>query len=418
MNFYLGGMRANTQYSVHHTVITGNQFQDGPPLTWTTQAISLPLAGYSILTTPAKPVTQGIMLQSMLFEMTVATDLAGNLVWYYPGNISSLTRPEPGGLFLGILESATEDQSHQIIREFDLAGNTTLETNAEQINRHLAVLGKRPISGFHHEARRLPDGNIMVLADVEQVLTNMQGPGAVDVLGDMILVLDHNLQVVWTWDAFDYLDVHRLATLGETCTPAGGGCPPFYLMPQANDWLHGNSLQLTGDGSILYSTRHQDWLIKIAYGNGLGSGNIIWRLGQDGDFSINSSDPNPWFSHQHDASAYGALDSTVLVFDDGNVRRTADPNVHSRGQVLTVDEVNRVATFALNADLGEYSYALGSAQRLTNGNYHFDVGYINTGNLGDRSQSIEVDRSGNTMYKMQIASPAYRTFRMRDLYTP
>jgi arylsulfate sulfotransferase len=418
MNFYLGGMRASTQYSVYQTVVTGTQTQNGPTLTWITQPVSLSLAPYTVLTPPQKPVTQGILLQSMLFEMTVATDLQGNLVWYYPGNISSLIRPETGGLFLGLLESPTEDQSHQLLREFDLAGNTTLETNAERIDIQLAAMGKRQISGFHHEARRLPNGRIMVLGDVEQVLLDTQGPGPVDVLGDMILVLDRNLQVVWTWDAFDYLNVRRPATLGETCTPAGGGCPAFYLMPQANDWLHGNSLQLASDGSILYSARHQDWLIKIAYGNGLGSGNIIWRLGQDGDFAINSSDPNPWFSHQHDASLSGPLDATVLLFDDGNVRRVNDPNAHSRGQVLLLDEVNRVATPTLNVDLGEYSYALGSAQKLTNGDYHFDAGYINTDNLGNRSQSIEVDASGKTIYRMQIAGPAYRTFRMRDLYTP
>jgi arylsulfate sulfotransferase len=417
MNFYVGGMRASTQYTVRHTIVTGTQSQVGPTLTWTTQPVTIPIEGYTVLRTPVKPVTQGILLQSMIEEMTVATDLAGNLVWYYPGAISSLTRPEAGGLFLGLTESPTEDQSHQILREFDLAGNTTLETNAEQINQQLAALGARQISGFHHEARRLPNGRIMLLADVEQVLINMQGPGAVDVLGDMIIVLDRNLQVVWTWDAFDHLNVHRTATLGETCTPAGGGCPPFYLMPKANDWLHGNSLELTADGSILYSARHQDWLIKIAYGNGTGSGNIIWRLGQDGDFSINSSDPNPWFSHQHDPSASGALDSNILVFDDGNVRQAADPSAHSRGQLLHLDEVNRVASLTLNADLGAYSYALGSAQKLTNGDYHFDVGWINSDNLGDRSQSVEVDSAGKMIYQVQIAGPAYRTFRMRDLYT-
>jgi len=45
-------------------------------------------------------------------------------------------------------------------------------------------------------------------------------------------------------------------------------------------------------------------------------------------FSINSTDPNPWFSHQHDPSVGGLLDSTVLVFDDGNVRAAADPSAH------------------------------------------------------------------------------------------
>ena len=84
----------------------------------------------------------------------------------------------------------------QIVREFDLTGMTVLETNAARVNEQLAAMGMRSISAFHHEARRLPDGKILVLAAVEQILTDVQGPGPVDVLGDMIIVMDSNLQVV------------------------------------------------------------------------------------------------------------------------------------------------------------------------------------------------------------------------------
>ena len=138
----------------------------------------------------------------------------------------------------------------------------------------------------------------------------MQGPGQVDVIGEMILVLDRDLQVEWTWDAFDHLDVSRKATLGEVCTPGAGGCPPFYLSDTANDWLHGNGLQLTPDGNILFSARHQDWVLKINYDNGQGNGDIMYRIGKDGDFRILSSDPSPWFSHQHDPNF--EADNTTL----------------------------------------------------------------------------------------------------------
>jgi len=40
----------------------------------------------------------------------------------------------------------------------------------------------------------MPDGNILVLADTEQIMTNVQGQGDVDVIGDMILVLNPDLQ--------------------------------------------------------------------------------------------------------------------------------------------------------------------------------------------------------------------------------
>jgi len=235
----------------------------------------------------------------------------------------------------------------------------------------------------------------------------------VDVIGDMILVLDQDLQVNWAWDSFQYLDWTRKATLGETCSQQAAGCPPFYLATQANDWLHGNSLQRTADGNILYSIRHQDWVIKIDYRDGAGTGNIIWRLGKDGDFQMNSNDPNPWFSHQHDPEFEAGSTSVLALFDNGDVRRAGDGNAHSRGQVLQLDESHLIVNLILNADLGGYSTALGSAHKLPNGNYHFNLGALPGG-----SQSVEIDPSGKMVYGIGISSPDYRSFRMSDLYTP
>jgi hypothetical protein len=414
-NFYVAGLQPNTSYQLQHKVDTGSAFVDGPSMTFTTGALPIQFAPYSVLKSTAN-ASQGVLLQSSLFEPVVATDLNGNILWYYPsGDITFLTRPESGGRFLGIYEDPNQDTAHQVVREFDLTGYTIQETNAARVNQQLQAMNKAQVGAFHHEAMRLPDGNLMVLGSIEQVLTDIQGPGPVDVLGDMIIVLDKNLQVLWAWDAFDHLDPHRMATLGETCTPTTAGCPPIYNAAQANDWLHGNALQLTADGNILYSVRHQDWVIKIDYSNGSGTGDILWRLGAAGDFTINSSDLNPWFSHQHNPN-FESGDSTLLdLFDNGNVRYAQDGSAHSRGQVLKIDEPNRVATPVLNADLGSYSLAVGSAQRLADGNMHFDLGFINTAK-GQFSQSVEVDPSGNIVYQVQAPTPFYRTFRMTTLY--
>ena len=269
----------------------------------------------------------------------------------------------------------------------------------------------RPVGAFHHEARELPDGKILTLASVEQVMTDVQGPGPIDILGDMIIVLDSNLQVVWAWDTFDHLDVRRKATLEDFCAP--GTCPPLYLSPVANDWLHGNSVQLTPGGSLLFSIRSQDWVVKIDYQNGNGTGNILWRLGKDGDFRYISQDPYPWFSHQHDPQLL-ADEATLLVFDNGNTRKNDDPNANSRGQMIFLDEKNRTASLLLNVDMGLYSFALGSAQALGDGNYHFDNGFL----PDITSYAVEVDPQGNSVYALHSAAPAYRSFRMMDLYTP
>jgi arylsulfate sulfotransferase len=418
-SFYIAGLRPATQYTVRHTVVGGVKVVEGPRLTLATPEVA-PVAAYDVVTQPPYPLPDGVLLQSPLFQPPLATDLRGNLLWVYSGPISGatmlLTRPEPGGLFWGILQDATQDSSRQVLRQVDLAGTTIRETNAARVSEQLAALGKHAITAFHHEARTLPDGSILTLGLTEQLLTDVQGPGAVNVLADTILVLDKNLQVMWAWEAMQHFDPRRAAPLGEICT-TNPGCPPFYLTPKANDWLHGNSLQLTAQGDILYSVRHQDWLVKIDYNYGQGTGEILWRLGKDGDFRISSTDPSPWFSHQHDAQFESGGTTTLQLFDNGNTRRASDAAANSRGQVLVLDEAHRTATLALSVDLGAYSNALGSAQRLPNGDLHFDVGILPDG-TSNTSRAVEVNSTSRIVYAMQANAPVYRSFRMADLYTP
>jgi hypothetical protein len=318
----------------------------------------------------------------------------------------------PGGAFVGIV-SDERDTARQVVREFDLVGMPLRETNAARVNEQLAALGRRQISAFHHEARRLPEGKLLVLASAEQILSDVQGPGPVDVIGDMILILDQDLQVVWVWDSFDHLDPRRMAIFDEKCVLGSSGCPAFFQATEAKDWLHSNSVQLTPDGNLLMSIRHQDWVIKIDYRNGEGTGSILWRLGKDGDFWTDSQDPDPWFSHQHDAE-FELDDSTLILFDNGNTRRASNSSANSRGQVIHVDEQNRIARFILNADLGAYSSALGSAQKLPTGNYQFDLGF-----LPDVStSSVEVDPSGKIAATYRSEERDYRVFRMTNLYLP
>jgi arylsulfate sulfotransferase len=366
---------------------------------------------------PTGPI--GLLLHSGLFTVSYATDLSDNLVWYYPSLVTFLTQAEPGGRFVSLISPTyaspqAYDPSQEIFREFDVAGNTLRETNAARLNEQLAPMGKR-IGALHHDARALPDGTIAVLASTEQMLTNVQGSGTVDVIGDMILVLDRDMQVKWVWDAFDHLDTHRMATLNEVCPAPGGGCPPLYLGKKANDWVHGNAVQFLADGSLLYSSRHQDWVYKIDYANGTGSGSVIWKMGPGGDFQIQSSDPSPWFSHQHDAQFTADGNTTLTVFDDGNLRVANNSKAHSRGQALMVDEKNRVVTLIINTDLGGFSFALGSAQQLAAGGYVFGAGWYVPAN---DSQVVEIDTAGEVTYSLSVRDPEYRTYKLSDLYTP
>jgi hypothetical protein len=154
-------------------------------------------------------------------------------------------------------------------------------------------------------------------------------------------------------------------------------------------------------------------VIKIDYTHGTGDGHVIWRLGQGGDFSVISSDPSPWFSHQH--YPHYLDDSTLVLFDNGNTRRAGDPNAHSRGQAWTLDETAMTATLAFNVDLGNYSAELGTAERMPNGNFVFGSG-AQVSPLPVFGQSIEVLPDGTRSYAQEVAAREYRSFRMSSLY--
>jgi hypothetical protein len=333
-----------------------------------------------------------------------------------------MPRPVPGGGVLATLEANGYNLDAAVLREIDLAGNTVWETSVSRVNEQLAAMGRQPITSFHHDFfRDASTGRIFALCSNERFLPGVQQGAPPDgyIIGDAIVVLDQNLQVVWSWDGFEKMDVTRAAVLGEKCrAPGGGGCP--LLTPphtEANDWLHSNSIALAPDKNIVISMRHQDWVVKINYSNGMGDGNVIWRLGRFGDFTFPSGDPFPWFSHQHDAEYDGIDPQLMSIYDNANTRQTVVPNANSRGQVLRLDEVNRTVTFVLNADLGHYAFAVGSAQRLANGNYHFHSGTLNWP-TAPAAQAVEVLPNGISSFRLQTNNFAYRSFRMKDLYTP
>ena len=91
---------------------------------------------------------------------------------------------------------------------------------------------------------------------------------------------------------------------------------------------------------------------------------------------------------------------------------------HSRGQVWKIDERARTATLVTNADLGVYSAVVGSAHRLSNGNYHFTAGSVRKDGTS-MSRAIEVTPDSKIVYVLDTpCSTTYRSKRVADLYTP
>jgi hypothetical protein len=239
------------------------------------------------------------------------------------------------------------------------------------------------------------------------------------------------------------LDVSRKAIGDEKCRGTFGGlpCAPVYLGEAANDWLHTNSVSYTPrDGHLVLSIPEQDWVVKVDYKDGKGSGKVLWRLGEGGDLNLENEDKMAWFSYQHDAAFEPAGSDTLVLFDNGHRRQKKEDKkdekpapagdtdkdakgpekpkeeAPSRGQVWKIDEDGRTAKLLVNAEMGGYAPYMGSAQRLSNGNFHFTASTVRN-HASRYARSIETTPDGTIVYTLETR-PAYRSNRISDLYTP
>jgi arylsulfate sulfotransferase len=503
MTFEIAGMYPSTAYNLYSQVETGGNIVNGPAAAFATgplpSTITFPTFTAGIPDSASDP-------NRVLFYgpwdsdgktgyPDVATDLSGNIVWYNspndPDHLTMLVRPLPTG-FLGIQFGPAWNpavQQYQVLRQYDWAGNIVRETNTGIVQQQLLALGN-PDAGpcntipspppvgaacigiFHHDAiQTLPNGYSAALVDVEKIFPpGTQGDTSglpVDIIGDMIVVLDRNWNAVWYWDAFDpsgggngypQLPVSRPAVLNEQCTASYPACLYLLLLgpgvaPHARDWLHSNSLYYwphdgapapsTAPGDIVWSSRHQDWVTKIDYQDGAGTGNILWRMGPSGDFYfVNTyNDPWPWFSHQHEAGIENGGTGVFDVMDNGNTRVSpptgpgsstggvpglgancvSSGDCATRGMALTIDETNMQVEPVMSVNLGVFSDAMGSAQLLADGNYFFLAATVANGD-SQNSYAIQIQPTPGTdsgPQVMNITGPSsYRAWQMPDLYRP
>jgi len=506
MNFEIAGMYPGATYDMVSQTKTGHKVTNGPAVLFKTGSlpatIPFPTRKGKQFLVKVQPgadadTTDSVLLHSItrlgggVHYPDVATDLSGNIIWYYytisGTHANLLTRPLADGTFLSIEDGPNwnpKEIAAQVLRQVDLAGNIVKETNTGIIQEQLvkmgvtdggpctgitapAAVGTACLGSFHHDfIQTLPNGYSAVLADIEKIFpAGTQGDTSglpVDIMGDMIIVLDNNWQVAWYFDTFEHagggtqLDYNRPAVLGEVCINGQGGCPPVFLLgtgiaPKCKDWLHANAIYYwpapqngTSKGDLIWSSRHQDWIMRVNYQDTKGTGDIMWRMGPGGDFTFNnvSGDIWPWFSHQHEVGMENGGTGPMTLFDNGNTRLSPPTGSHassgpipglgsdcgpidckSRGMVLTVDESTMQVTPLVMQDLGVLSPAMGSAQLLSDGNYFFVPTIVALGANDIVAFDIEItppaagDITGTQAYNIRTPE-VYRGWQMPSLYAP
>ncbi len=425
----VAGMRGFTTYHMRAVVQfpDGTQYND-PDQVFTTGGLAPnQIPTMTATTTPGMTPSSGIELLDLLYaapvgtaEYLVATDLSGNVIWYYdPGNIGVIPNPIkllPDGNMLINYSNANVDGADSIMREVDLAGNVVWQMTAAQLNTALAAAGYNlTVQGTHHDVAILPNGHLVVIASEVQNFTDLPGyPGTTAVTGDVLIDLDTNRKPVWVWSEFDHLDVNR---------------HPMSFP----DWTHTNAILYSpSDGNLVISVRHQFWLIKIDYNNGQGAGDIIWKLGWQGDFTLQGgTDPVDWFYAQHGpgfASNTTSGDYQMIVFDNGDDRPNVANNgmpcgtipgspCYSRVPELEINEPALTATINWEDTLNLFSFFGGNAEVLPNGNNEFDE--CDSGGAKSAASIYEVthDTPPQTVWQLQVTGQfAYRGKRMPSLY--
>ncbi len=387
----VAGMRGNTTYHMQAlaTLPNGVSYADAdrtfttgtppptPPVQVTSAAGLTPQPGIELFDS----AELGLPLYSPSLAQAFATDLQGNVLWTYlysgtPANVITPIKLLPNGHLLLNLTVTTPATGPPLpagtandIREIDLAGTTIHDLSMAQLNQALAAKGFSGLNlyAFSRDFLALPNGHFVFLATLAQDETNLTGyPGTTPVAGDVLVDVDQNYQPDWVWSTFDHLDLNR---------------HPYQFPP---DWTHSDALLYSSDDhDLLFSIRNQNWIVKIDFQDGAGSGAILWRLGEGGDFQlVGGVDPTDWFYAQHGMNFFSQNTSGQFelgVFDDGNDRlfpagvtcgsAGAPACTYSTAMVLLVDEAAKTATLLHHyvAPASYYSFFGGQTDLLANG---------------------------------------------------
>ncbi len=421
---FVAGMRGNTSYHMQALVklSDGTQYIDADKTFLTGSIPAGQLPNITTELTGIGPPSPGVELLSLTQTPTentqcaVATDLGGNVIWYYSlpqGVFPEPIKLLPNGHMLMLLGGNEND-----VREVDLAGNIIqMVTTAEIVASLTKIAGFHDAwGGLNHEVLPLSNGHWILLASIQRTVNSVPGiPDGTAVLGNLLIDWDPQNGAVWTWSTFDHLDL--------THAPYG-----------IADWTHGNAVIYSpDDGDLIFSMRNQNWIAKIKYADGAGDGSVLWRFGPGGDFTLpNQEAPVEWNYGQHYPTIQSLNSSgifSLMFFNNGN-DRLIDSNsdicgsvgvgaCYSSVPIFQLNEYTKTANVVSEVNLSPaYSICCGDAAILPNGNVEADIAAdVNTPGM---SYIEELTQTQTLVWRMNIqnnpGSLAYRGIRIPSLY--
>ncbi len=229
---------------------------------------------------------------------------------------------------------------NDVTREQDLCRIETERLDGTPLDSALCEWG-------HHDFTILADGRFAYLyADIRDYRGDQ-------VVGDRVVLVDADGSNPTTiWNAWDELTPD--ASIFEN--------DPFY--PDALDWTHGNSLNYDeGTNSLTLSLHNLNTIYNLSL-----TGEVNWRLGDEGDFDIEGN--NTRFVHQHGAKLVPGTDNEVTLFDNGSGSDKSEA-AHYR---LNFDDMTAERVWSEDNGGRYTSFILGDAMTVGDGNYFVSWG--------------------------------------------
>ena len=305
-----------------------------------------------------------------IFPVAVMVDTEGEVVWYfeydawYASSFGDVAwNPEKRTVLIALTKDSDELPAEEAI-EIDLEGNIVWKSPETESYYYGP-------GSWNHAYYMMNDGSVTF----PQVIYD----GCV--VTDRIVNLDgENYSENWSWDYRDYFEKPD-CSVNESSD--------FYI-----DWTHTNSVTMYKEDGIVYvNSRNFSTFFKIDMTNG----EIMWRLGKDGDFTFIGDSKNPWFEVAHDPEINGVNGNKVIFYDNGTVERG-----FSRIVEYTIDETAMTAEMTFEFDGSElgkrwWSEYWGDADRLENGNIFVTAGFYDMQQI---SRFFEVTREGEVVWEL------------------
>ena len=253
--------------------------------------------------------------------------------------------------------------------------------------------------GLHHDIHKTTYNTYFI---IDAVLQTHPCPNCPSELpdpilwqGDRFIELNQMGEIIWEWNAFDYLDLDEYNPLWIE----------NFINLETFDWTHANSVYFHEENNMIYvSLRNLSRIVAIDYP----TKEIIWNLGNTEFMQTPSFEEDFGFSHQHSAQI---ANDNLIFFDNG---RDNNPELSRCMEISFSEDLMPELIWEYVLDDTLMTLSRGECDRLSNNNTLITAG--RTGNILEVNSDNEIvwhlNGDANNGQDLSI----YRSERILNLY--